>query len=162
MGALTTANSTQAAQALPTASAPSLIVGGVGNQMNPSLVGDTLVYDDCPLPYQPCTLSAYDFATQSSYQVATNVEYIDGQNSVQRTDGVTATWIEGDDQNLRTTRLADIYTPDYLYMPGQTCVLHNQIARPMATSSCSIYRQPKRAPYPTTSSIRAIPLPTAR
>jgi beta propeller repeat protein len=119
MGGFTTANRTRAAQALPTASAPSLIVGGVGNQMNPSLVGDTLVYDDCPLPYQPCTLSAYDFATQSSYQVATNVEYIDGQNSVQRTDGVTAAWIEGNDQNLRTTSLADIYTPDYLHMPGQ-------------------------------------------
>ena len=122
-------NHTQAAA--PTASAPFLVAGGAGNQMNPSLVGDTLVYDDCPLPYQPCTLGAHSFATQDKYQIAFNVEYQDWQGSVQRTDGATVAWIDADRRALHASSLADNSVIDLITAPGskrETAIWGNTIA----------------------------------
>ncbi|MEO5951241.1 MAG: hypothetical protein ABIQ44_02115 [Chloroflexia bacterium] len=103
--------------AAPTVSAPSQIVGGVGNQQNPSLVGDTLVYDDCALPYLSCTLSAYDFTTQSTYQIANNIEYLDFQGAVQRTDGASVAWTSAD-KSLHAANLTDYSTVDLPATPA--------------------------------------------
>ncbi|MEO8288686.1 MAG: hypothetical protein ABI670_19890 [Chloroflexota bacterium] len=112
-------NNALALAAAPTVSKPTLIAGGVGNQMNPSLVGDTLVYDDCPLPYLPCTLSAYDFKTQSSHQIANNVDYLDFQGVVQRTDGASVVWTDAEaQQGLHVASLPDNGVSDLAATPA--------------------------------------------
>lgn len=105
------------AMAAPVVSAPALVVGGLGNQHNPSLVGDTLVYDDCPMPYLPCNLAAYDYATNSTYQIANNVAYLDFQGAVQRSDGASVVWTAAD-QALYAGNLSDNSIEDLPATPG--------------------------------------------
>ena len=136
----------QAIEAASTVSTPSLIADGVGNQMNPSLVSDTLVYDDCPLPYQPCTLKAYNFSNGDLYQVAGDVEYNDRQSGIRRTDGATVVWVGGDRMALHASSLSNNSVTD---LPGtaiETAVWGNVVAwadarnsRPNSPANGDIY-----------------------
>lgn len=102
----------------PTASARFLVAGGAGDQIAPSLSGNTLVYTSCVDPANPCKVMAEDLSTKQSYAIASAnfglyARFEPGAN----TDGVSVAWT--DEQGVHVASLVDYSTSIASSVPGK-------------------------------------------
>jgi hypothetical protein len=87
-------------------SVPFLAAGGEGNQNQPSLAGNTLVYTHCISPGAPCSLMVIDIQTQQSYMIANSVpEFQFG--GTRRTDGASVVWTDAHNEFVYGASLSD-------------------------------------------------------
>jgi hypothetical protein len=79
----------------PTVSAQFLVAGGVGDQQSPSVVGNTVVYEECLAP-DWCNVKVVDVGSKQAYTLATSLaNWVTGWNVVPpeiTTGGTRAAW----------------------------------------------------------------------
>jgi TolB protein len=87
-------------------SAPFKVAGGEGNQLAPTLAGNTLAYTDCVSSWTPCALKVMDVQSGQSYTIPSDVPTHQFGSS-RRTDGATAAWADVGGKSIFGANLSD-------------------------------------------------------